>query len=408
MIRLMWMTLFLYLCCSLVFASCGRSSPSEVSAQQAAPTPQSKIEVVAIESTLSVRSSAWKSQSTVFIGGETLHSLFFLDPKHGWAGGANKRLFKTDDGGARWQKVQIGGPEEANVQNIYFISDLVGWLVLQRPVLSVLDKDQGYFRLMGTTDGGQSWRLAYEAKAAEVTALSFSDERKGWLTGIQHKGPSRYTYLVLYTADQGLHWEDYSVELKHVASDATNRPADELNDGIMGVAFTDGSTTKVITSDLNLLKTSNDGRTWLRIGSIENKFGLTSVVRRFGRNEENDLWNIGGTSGHNGTRGLLFIEDEEHLWTKHILNGVFFNDGVSLSKGQFLACGFVVKTRLVRGTYQTERKGIILYSANNGKSWDIVYQDPHVQSINAITSVDNGVAWAAGENGLIVTLKSHN
>jgi photosystem II stability/assembly factor-like uncharacterized protein len=330
---------------------------------------------------------------------DNMRAVYFIDSKHGWAGGVEGRLYKTDDGGGSWQNVSIEAPREADVQNIFFLNDLVGWIVLQKSASSVLEYDRNYFRLMQTVDGGRNWRLQYEDKGVGISHLIFADQQNGWLTGIEYKRPVLNDYLILHTSDQGQHWEDASVELKRMVA---NHP-DELNEGIMGVAFTQPTTTTVITSGLRMFQTANDGKSWRRVGSIQNKLGLTNVTRRLGLMQDKHLWSIGGTSGPNGTRGLLFIQKDEDSWTKNILNDVFFTDAVSPSKNQFLASGFVMNTEKVKGTYRGRQAGIVLSSIDNGKTWEVVYMNPGIQSVNAITFTD-GFAWAVADKGLLIRL----
>jgi photosystem II stability/assembly factor-like uncharacterized protein len=177
------------------------------------------------------------------------------------------------------------------------------------------------------------------------------------------------------------------------------------NEGIMGVAIRESIGTAMITSELRMFQTTDEGKSWERIGSIKDKSGQDSVVRRFGVIDGKSLWSIGGNSSPiSGTRGLLFTE-EQHSWTKYFLNNVFFKDAVSLPNNRFLACGFMMKTKLEGKISRSHPEGIILYSPDGGRSWEVVYKNARIQSVNAITSLSDRLAWAAADNGVLVKLE---
>jgi photosystem II stability/assembly factor-like uncharacterized protein len=162
----------------------------------------------------------------------------------------------------------------------------------------------------------------------------------------------------------------------------------------------------MITSELRMFQTTDEGKSWERIGSIKNNYGQDSVVRHFGVIDGKYLWSIGGSSSSiSGTRGLLFIEHSQQAWRKYILKNVFFSDAVSLPNNRFLACGFMMTTKLEGKTYRSHPEGIILHSPDSGRSWEVAYKNPRIQRVNAITSVTDGLAWAAADDGLLIRLQ---
>jgi len=75
--------------------------------------------------------------------------LFLLTDVTGWrffSQGDGYRLQKTTNGGTTWSPV---GKEISEAGSIQFVDDHTGWMILQKPDLSM--------RLMRTIDGGQSW-----------------------------------------------------------------------------------------------------------------------------------------------------------------------------------------------------------------------------------------------------------
>jgi photosystem II stability/assembly factor-like uncharacterized protein len=258
-----------------------------------------------------------------------------------------------------------------------------------------------YFRLFHTVDGGRNWDVQYEGEGVGGTQLVFAGDHNGWLTGIAYKNPLLQRYLILHTTDQGKHWNDASFELKRMIAENPQ----QVNEGIMGVAFKEPNTATVITSDMRLFSTGDDGKSWARIGSIQNKLGLDSSSRRFGVIDGKGLWSIGGrSSSDSGTSGNLFIQQQDHSWINHYLRGVFFTDAVHLSNDRFLACGFRMKVKLVGKEYSTYPEGVILYSPDGAETWEVVYNNPRIQKINSITVVSDGSGWAVGDNGMIIRL----
>ena len=74
----------------------------------------------------------------------TLTSLFFTDPRHGWAAGHDAVILRTTDGGTSWQKVHedfASGP----VLDLWFRDAATGFAV------------GAYGLLLATTDGGTTW-----------------------------------------------------------------------------------------------------------------------------------------------------------------------------------------------------------------------------------------------------------
>lgn len=396
----MRITFVIWLVVLLLLTACVRQPIEKVLANHDLVSSDPEIQVFARDSRLKTRSSLWAGRRMSSKSGESLHSVFFIDPKHGWAGGDGASLLTTNDGGVNWQPVRIDASRDLKAQNIYFLNAQVGWIGLQKdPANGFEDKDT-YFKLIHTIDGGRNWDVQYESKAIRVTQLVFASEQNGWLTGIAYKNPLLQRYLILHTTDQGKHWNDASLELKRMIAENPH----ELSEGIMGVAFKEPITTTVITSDLRLFSTGDDGRSWARLGSLQNKLGMDSSSRRFGVIDGKRFWSIGGrSSSDSGTTGHLFLEQDNHSWVKYILDDVFFTDAIYLSHNRFLACGFSMVKRVGRAI-STHPEGIILYSPDNGLTWEVVYNNPEIQRINALTVLPDGSGWAVGENGTIIRL----
>jgi photosystem II stability/assembly factor-like uncharacterized protein len=211
--------------------------------------------------------------------------------------------------------------------------------------------------------------------------------------------------FILRTKDQGDHWEDVSTELRRVASNGTYI----INEAIMGITSSEPALATVITSELSLFRTSDGGQAWERLGSLHNNIATNSVVRRLGKKDGERLWSIGGShSSHSGTRGVFFVQQDEHSWVKYVIGDVFFQDAVSLSQNRFLATGLVGKLTKSQRTYRAKDEAVVLSSVDGGETWGIVYHNPQITSVNCINLVNDSLAWAVGEAGLVIRLENRH
>jgi photosystem II stability/assembly factor-like uncharacterized protein len=83
---------------------------------------------------------------------DELLTVFFVNPKIGWAAGDRGALIKTTDGGDTWTRLQE--PQSGqHFEKIVFLDDNEGWL-------------SGRGLLLHTTDGGRSWQPASKIQGA--------------------------------------------------------------------------------------------------------------------------------------------------------------------------------------------------------------------------------------------------
>src|SRR6185436_2791617 len=108
--------------------------------------------------------------------------------------------------------------------------------------------------------------------------------------------PYRYTYLVLHTNDQGVHWQDASQELIKLTAAAKQEKGDRINAAIMGVAAAAPAGIRVITSENEVFTTSDEARSWKVPVVIDNK-SEQAGIRRFGSKADNKLWFLTSTHG---------------------------------------------------------------------------------------------------------------
>jgi photosystem II stability/assembly factor-like uncharacterized protein len=334
---------------------------------------------------------------------ENLFAVYFVDEKNGWVGG-EKKLYKTENGGANWIQCSFELPFEAKIKNIYFTNLTVGWILLQNKVEDITSYKENRFGVMQTMDGGKTWKLQYEAKEA-VAARFFCDSNQScWIAGTKYIGvrPVRFTYLLLHTTDSGNQWFNVSDSLKQVRANKKNKSMDELNEGVMG-AYSDGnSSISVITSEREIFRTMDNGAGWRQIADLSNELPII-FIRNFGVKDNKHYWLAGTAHSMEGTFGTLTTEDSNN-WNNYRLESTYFSDIVYLNKNDFLACGFTLAQDR-KGDNQTERKeAVVLHTTDAGLTWNVVYRNSNIQAMNRIALFNIGTVWVVGENGLIIRL----
>ncbi len=130
-----------------------------------------------------------------------LFDVHFADPQHGWVVGEDGTVFRTVNGGASWEHLDTGlsdakerprppgsvpgppGIEEIEgplaglfLTRVFFIDERRGWAV-------GFWSDQGRSVVLGTTDGGDSWKIEAEAHGEELRAFTAMKDGRAWALG---------------------------------------------------------------------------------------------------------------------------------------------------------------------------------------------------------------------------------
>ena len=332
-----------------------------------------------------------------------LTAVEFLDDANGWVGGKEK-LFKTEDGGQSWQQpVKLEVLPGSSVRSITIVNRMMGWIILQRSADLAINYEKNRFWILRTVDGGSRWTLQYDGNEANATALKFTDEKTGWLTGIKYGGlrPFRYSYLVLHTKDQGEHWQDAAEELTKLTAARKQVSIDSINDAIMGISGSESSSLSLITGEGEVFRTSNDGRSWERSVVVDDKSEQTGI-RQFGSKADHKLWFLSSAHSIEGVWSTLNVEQIETSWTSFRVPGIYLSDAVALSARQFLACGSEVSAEVGR---PSRMEGVILYTQDDGQKWSIVYRNKTVKAINSLNALKSGLLIAVGDKGLVLRLQ---
>ncbi len=139
--------------------------------------------------------------------------VFFLDARHGWAAVGvrpgpqhppSEVIYRTADGGARWQATQLPLPTQRYYDtgfvdwasaDLAFTGPLHGWIELPRAT----NTSHSEAVLYRTADGGRSWA---QARAPVAGPITFTTATHGWTSG--GAGPNQRLYA---TGDGGQSWQ---------------------------------------------------------------------------------------------------------------------------------------------------------------------------------------------------------
>jgi photosystem II stability/assembly factor-like uncharacterized protein len=188
-------------------------------------------------------SGAWVKQRSGSLA--WLHAVYFLDEFKGWAVGGRGTLISTEDGGETWRAHTR--PTEDALRDVYFSDYQNGWLVCERSIYDLKEKDEPRTYLLRTVDAGATWKrvnvIGTDVDARLVRAL-FTGEGRGWAFGEEG---ALYT-----TRDGGSTWERQRVPTRNL---------------LLGGWFLNSEQGWLVGAGATILQTIDGGQTW-RAGTL--------------------------------------------------------------------------------------------------------------------------------------------
>ena len=126
-----------------------------------------------------------------------ISSIYFLSEKLGWVVLEDNLIIKTLDGGTTWHTYST--TEGGFYQDLFFLNDSIGWLA---------GWGTGFFK---STDGSATWLKMHDLNADErIKTIFFLNENSGWISCHQTfflEGRTFGTGYVYRTKDGGLNWQ---------------------------------------------------------------------------------------------------------------------------------------------------------------------------------------------------------
>jgi photosystem II stability/assembly factor-like uncharacterized protein len=130
-----------------------------------------------------------------------LNSVYFIDSLKGWIVGEDSTILYTSNGGIDWINQTSGFSGYANNYNdVFFSNDTSGWVVGGTDYSGII---------LHTTDGGNSWIKQIEELTRRLNTVFFINDSVGWVGGgLEY--PS--VKIILKTYNRGLVWDTLLIE----------------------------------------------------------------------------------------------------------------------------------------------------------------------------------------------------
>jgi photosystem II stability/assembly factor-like uncharacterized protein len=265
-----------------------------------------------------------------------LHSVYFLNENKGWIVGSQGTFLSSEDGGNSWKQTRRF--TEDRIRDVYFSDEQTGWILCERNVFNLGAASPSY--LMKTSNGGASWeKVELGENRDRVVRMFFTksgygyavgesgvfftmqDDKKSWKkTPI----PSRYLLLdgnftddshgaivgggrtILFTEDAGLTWNKATV---------LGKSESKLN----SIFFVNPRAGWAVGSNGKIYATANAGKFWREQTSNVNK-DLTDVFFT----SATDGWAVGDAGAILNTRTAGNVWTPIESTARHKLEKVFF------------------------------------------------------------------------------------
>ncbi len=196
-------------------------------------------------------------------------SPYFADAENAWTfyfGRGMPELWRTSDGGTTWELAwdrhgTVFAAGDSSRPRVQMLDSTQGWLLID----SFLGAGSSASDLFRTNDGGRKWELIMESTRpvqkgwlpGSIGGMHFSDARNGW--AVQASGPVSGV-TVLWTADGGANWTSQDLPLPpELETDQTCR-------GIEATLFSSEAGMLMVSCSWEpqslLYFTSDRGQTW--------------------------------------------------------------------------------------------------------------------------------------------------
>lgn len=164
-------------------------------------------------------SAGWVKQKTGSFA--WFQGIYFLNENTGWITGSRGTILATKDGGETWQKLKPGTDDL--IKNVHFFDEQNGWVLCERDRFQLGQNAPSY--LMKTTDGGANWdRVEIGPQGSPVVvSMFFGKDKSGWVVG---EGGA------VYSSEDGNSWRKRTAPTPFAMMDGAF--SDENNGALVG------------------------------------------------------------------------------------------------------------------------------------------------------------------------------
>jgi len=259
-------------------------------------------------------------------------------------------------GDDNWKVVKHVVEIDKNLRAVHFVDAMNGWAA----------GDSG--AVYATTDGGRGWKPQSLGSDADLNLIYFIDWNRGWMlgksgakTGDENEGDN----TLFITTDGGRTWA--SKPLPNVTS----------------IHFTDAKTGWAVGKNLTLLKTTNGGLEWSKVGGVERLIGprADSSSYSFGFSDVHFTdakhgWLIGNYYGQarGDIGGVFTTSDGGATWKRVPLAIQTRNNSGLFTPGALLSAHFTdANTGSITGEmYEGDRRYFFaLHTRDGGRTWSL-------------------------------------
>ena len=298
-----------------------------------------------------------------------LNTIDFPSASVGYIGGNDSLLLKTTDGGENWSIINFSGvsffPGDENIINLQFVTENIGFMAI--------GAHAGSYK---TIDGGLTWSPITNLNSCFSQGLFFIDENNGFIGG-----SGCFQGEMMDQLNAGV-WSAATVNLPGLSADLRVVDIDFLNSSFGLAASTSGY----------ILRTTDGGDNWDTIPTpgVTAMNPLTSVL------VVNANLAYAGYESVNVGFGLYVSTDNGLTWQEDMNSATFlYPDFLTLHQSGN-------NNVYTGGRSENMTSGVIFTSPNNPTSWNY---DMVNEFINDISSYNDSIVFAVGENGYIVSNK---